>query len=114
VGRGTTISGMRLVIAGIWHSQWADAGGLPEVDSCRLSGLWSRECIDMDNTGVNIDADHRIQAPELPKGVHGGVIRNMKACSKAYDAVAEIFAQGDPRRLQAEIAAGSNIWFEVH
>jgi COP9 signalosome complex subunit 3 len=38
----------------------------------------------------------------------------MKQCSKAYDALADIFGEGSPRRLQAEITAGSNIWFEVY
>jgi COP9 signalosome complex subunit 3 len=80
---------------------------------CLAAGRVSAKCRDMRNAGFGVYTDRRTQAPELPKGVHGGVIRTLKACSKAYDAVAEIFGQGDPRRLQAEIAAGSNVWFEV-
>jgi hypothetical protein len=35
------------------------------------------------------------------------VLRSIKLCSKAYDAIVEVFGLGDMSRLQAEIAAGT-------
>jgi COP9 signalosome complex subunit 3 len=53
-----------------------------------------------------------IQALDTPKAMNQTTLRNIKAISRAYDAVVEVFQSSNSARLQAEIGAGSQIWYE--
>ncbi|KIW03042.1 uncharacterized protein PV09_05694 [Verruconis gallopava] len=49
---------------------------------------------------------------EAPKATNQTVLRNVKSISRAYDTVVEVFQSGHAARLNAEIAAGNEIWHE--
>ncbi|KAI9696135.1 MAG: hypothetical protein M1820_008276 [Bogoriella megaspora] len=48
----------------------------------------------------------------LPKGIHQESLRKIKAASKAYDNLAEVYKGGDGAQLQAEIDAAAAVWRE--
>ena len=54
-----------------------------------------------------------MQTPDAPKGTNQNMLRTIRTIAKAYDAVVEVFQSGNLARLQAEVAAGQAIWFEV-
>ncbi|KAK8242526.1 hypothetical protein IWZ00DRAFT_379587 [Phyllosticta capitalensis] len=53
-----------------------------------------------------------VDAPSQFKGGNQMVMRSLKAASKAYDALVEVFNSGDAVKLHAEIDTGANIWNE--
>ena len=51
--------------------------------------------------------------PEFPRGVNGQAAKNMRAMSKAYEALRDAFKQETADKLHEQINAGERVWAEV-